>query len=126
MKRIISLALLAIVIAASAVAYYRHANRERIFLDEAFVQLRGGGGLAVKMESGDSATVILEHSCCSGAGFDAVAVRTSDGQEFFARKNYCGVQGFFVELTEEGAKDIPHFTAFLRSEGYEVFPGAAP
>ena len=100
----------AIIIAAAGAAYYQYGNRERQFLDQAFVQLRGGGGsepvAEIKLESGESAAVILEHDCCSGAGFDAVAIRTSDGAEFYAKKNYCGLEGFYPTVKDDAARDL--------------------
>ena len=63
--------------------------------------------------------MILEHACCTGAGFDAVAIRTSDGEEFISKQNYCGIEGFNGELKEEATKDLPHFKAFLTARGYK-------
>jgi len=106
-------------------AFYRHANRERRFIHHAFEQLRSGRGSEpatnVRLKSGASAVVILEHACCNGAGFDAVAIRTSDGQEFSARKNYCGLEGFQLALEDSSMEDLPHFTAFLRAQGYQKY-----
>jgi len=111
------------IIATVGVSIYKHGSRERQFLDHAFVQLSGGRGsepvTVIDLKSGDKAAVILEHDCCSGAGFDAVAVRTSDGQEFFAKKNYCGIEGFYGALGEDAAKDLPHFTAYVSAQGYQ-------
>jgi len=123
MKRKILWAITAMILATLGVALYYYANRERLFLDHAFVQLRGGRGTepvaTIKLDSGDSASVILEHACCSGAGFDAVAIRTSDGQEFFAKKNYCGLEGFHFALKPDAVRDLPHFKAFLNTLGFQ-------
>lgn len=123
MKRKILFAIAAMIIATIGVLIYKHGNREHQFLDHAFVQLSGGRGsepvTEIDLKSGDSAAVILEHDCCSGAGFDAVAVRTSDGQEFFSKKNYCGIEGFYGALEEDAVKDLPHFTAFIIAQGYQ-------
>lgn len=125
MKRKI-LGILAIAVSATlSVTFYRHANRERRFVHHAFAQLRSGRGSEpianVRLKSGASAAVILEHACCNGAGFDVVAIRTSDGQEFFAQKNYCGLEGFQFALEDSAMEDLPHFTAFLRAEGYQKY-----
>lgn len=126
MLRKILLTLTAMILAAAGVVIYRYANREQLFLDHAFVELRGGGGNKpvddIKLDSGDAAAVILEHDCCSGAGFDAVAIRTSDGREFFAKKNYCGLEGFRSALEGDAYKDLKHFTAFLSAQGYQQKP----
>ena len=123
MKRKLIWTVAAIIIAAAGMLLYNFTNRERLFLDRAFVQLSGGRGSEyvepIKLESGDSAAVILEHDCCTGAGFDAVAIRTSDGQEFFAKKNYCGIEGFSHELGAESVKDLAHFKSFLNTQGYQ-------
>lgn len=123
MKRNILWTMAAMIIATLGVALYYYSNRERLFMDNAFVQLRGGKGNApvavIKLDSGDSASVILEHSCCSGAGFDAVAIRTSGGQEFYSKKNYCGLEGFYSELNTDAVKDLTTFKAFLSTKGYQ-------
>jgi hypothetical protein len=113
----------AMILAAAGVVGHRYSNREQLFLDHAFVQLRGGVGSEpvedIKLHSGETVSVILEHDCCTGAGFDAVAIRTSDGREFFATKNYCGIEGFYGGLGDDTTKDLPHFTAFLGAQGYQ-------
>lgn len=126
MKRIfLSLSVVLFVAAAVTVGalIHKHLNRERIFYDEAFKQLRDGRRdnpmITIDFDSGGSASVILEHACCSGAGFDAVAIRTSDGQEFVATKNYCGLEGFNESLKDDATKDLRHFTAFLAAQGYQ-------
>src|SRR5690606_26245200 len=97
-------------------------NRERIFYEQAFEQLRGGRRdnpmITLDFEECGSASVILEHSCCSGAGFDAAAIRTSDGQQFVADKNYCGLEGFRFDLDADSTKNTSMFTAFLEQRGY--------
>lgn len=104
-------------------ALYIHGDRERSFFGNAFVQLAGGRGnepvADIKLGSGDSAAVILEHDCCSGAGFDAVAIRTSDGDEFYAKRNYCGLEGFYAALEAGATKDLNRFKEFLYSNGYQ-------
>ena len=123
MKRKLSAIILLVLLAALGAGIHRHVKREERFLENAFRQLEGGRGTEprddIALESGASASVILEHGCCSGAGFDAVAVRTSDGQEYFAKKNYCGLNAFRMSLNYDSVKDLEHFTAFLRTEGYE-------
>ena len=124
MKRKLSAIILLVLLAALGAGVHRRVVREERFLQNAFRQLEGGGGTEprddIALESGASVSVILEHGCCSGAGFDAVAVRTSDGQEFFAKKNYCGLQGFRMSLSDDSTKDLARFTAFLRNQGYET------
>jgi len=127
MKRTVQIAVAATGILLGGLYISNYANREQKFLDRAFIQLGGGGGSEyvadIDLNSGNSAAVILEHSCCSGAGFDAVAVRTSEGREFFAKKNYCGIEGFREKLKDAAITDLSHFTAFLRAQGYSERQG---
>lgn len=122
MKRKVLLTLALVIIAMAGIMLYHFGNREQRFIDHAFVQLNGGGGsepmVEIKLDSGDSAAVILEHGCCSGAGFDAVAIRLSDDTEFYAKKNYCGIQDFYGELGTDAIKDLGQFKQFLISQGY--------
>jgi len=123
MKRKILLIVAAVIIAMAGGLLHLHGNRERKFLDHAFVQLRGGAGsepvAEIQLDSGDSAAVILEHDCCSGEGFDAVAIRISDGDEFYATKNYCGIEGFYGALEADATKDLNRFKGFLTAQGYQ-------
>ncbi len=122
MKRKVLLTLAVVILAMAGIMLNHYGNREQRFIDHAFVQLNGGGGsepvAEIKLDSGDSAAVILEHSCCSGAGFDAVAIRLSDDTEFYAKKNYCGIEGFYGELGTDSIKDLGRFKQFLISQGY--------
>jgi hypothetical protein len=125
MKRIILLlTLIGFVGAATTIGVMIHnyQNREQIFYDQAFKQLNDGKRsrpmITIDFDTGDSASVILEHACCSGAGFDAVAIRTSGGLEFIANKNYCGLEGFYSDLEPDATKNIGTFTSFLERRGY--------
>jgi hypothetical protein len=126
------LGLLAVVVSGIAgVMIHRHGNRERWFLERAFVQLRGGSGTepvaVIDLGSGESASVILEHGCCSGGGFDAVAIRTSDGSEFHSTLNYCGLEDFRFAVEAEATAGLAAFKSFLTRQGYrEQRKGAVP
>jgi hypothetical protein len=125
MKRLFQalfLGIFVVISAAAGILIYRHMTREGIFYEQAFKQLREGGNIhkvTIDFEAGGSASVILEHACCSGAGFDAVAVRTSDGQEYMSDENFCGLEGFRYKLDLDHIKSIPDFTAFLEQRGYK-------
>ncbi len=101
-----------------------HRTRADRFLRAAFSQLRGGPGhgnvKVVKLESGETASVILEHSCCVGAGFDAVAIRMSDGREFAVKINYCGIEGFYGEVVSKASKNLEGLATLLESNGYKL------
>lgn len=95
------------------------ANR---FLNEASVILSTGGEdpgiMKISLKSGDSFRALLEHGCCSGAGFDAVAIQTSDGSLFHSRNNYCGAESFFFEMTEHQFESLPALEKYLLENGY--------
>lgn len=95
------------------------ANR---FLNEATVILSTGredpGIMKISLKSGDSFRALLEHGCCSGAGFDAVAIQTSDGALFHSRNNYCGAESFFFEMTEHEFESFPALEKYLLENGY--------
>lgn len=50
-----------------------------------------GKAFAWILRNGKWALIRAEHHCCSGAGYDAVVIRDSDGKTFVSRKlNICG------------------------------------
>ncbi len=120
--RISLIALLALIVSYAGMWVYKSKHRERVFFEQAFTQMESGGEsmsmITIDLKNGESASVILEHSCCSGAGFDAVAVRTSDGNEYKSTKNYCGLEGFYGSLSDVAMKDLNGFKAFLADEGH--------
>ena len=107
------------------------SNREDRFLEDAFVQLRGGDGNehveTVEFDSGGSATVILEHACCSGAGFDLVAIRTSGGLELVSKENFCGLEGFSGEVFYRNGRgkheNLEELVADLKARGFTIKNG---
>jgi hypothetical protein len=121
-KRILWLTF-AIVFGIVGNAVYGHIRRPYQFIDQAFEQMRGKGGSehseTYRLDSGESFTVILEHSCCSGAGFDAVAIRTSAGDEFSALKNYCGIEGFSGYSIASKMKTLVRLKSYLKAQGYK-------
>lgn len=96
--------------------------RANQFLNEATVILSTGGEdpgiMKISLKSGDSFRALLEHGCCSGAGFDAVAIQTSDGSLFHSRNNYCGAESFFFEMTEHQFESLPALEKYLLENGY--------
>lgn len=97
----------------------RKADR---FLNEATTILSTGsehpGIVKISLKSGDSFRALLEHSCCSGAGFDAVAIQTSDGSIYHSRNNYCGEEGFHAAMTEREFGSLPELENYLLENGY--------
>ena len=111
-----------ILIASLGIFITRESTRAQRFLRSAFAQFEGLGGAerveTIKFPSGESLSVILEHSCCSGAGFDAVAIRTSTGIDYEGAKRYCGLEGFVFTLNDHAFVSLDKALAFLESEGY--------
>ena len=120
-RGIILTSLVVLITTYAAMWAYQHKHRERLFYKHAFSQMEKGGDsvpmITLAMDDGGSAKVILEHACCSGAGFNAVAVRTSDGEEYTSKKNYCGLQGFDHSVTRDDLKNLASFKAFLADQG---------
>lgn len=101
-------------------------SRADRFLNEATTILSTGsehpGIMKISLKSGDSFRALLEHGCCSGAGFDAVAIETSDGSRFHSRNNYCGEEGFHVIMTEHEFESLPELEKYLLENGYTKIP----
>jgi hypothetical protein len=51
---------------------------------------------AEKLNKQEWYTMRLEHSCCSGAGFDAVIIKDSTGNIYTKNQNFCGYEGFMA------------------------------
>ncbi len=122
MKQRIIWSTLTLFLVIAGTGLYGYTNRERLFIERAFVQLAGGRGsepvATIQLESGETASVILEHGCCSGAGFDAVAVRTSDGEEYASWNNYCGLNAFEFSLKDDAWTSLAEFKSFLSANGF--------
>lgn len=106
-------------------AYFDFQQEKDTFVNRAFVQLDGGEGDEytefLKLPSGESYSVILEHACCSGRGFDAVAIKFSDGTKYFSNKNYCGVEGFHGDVVSNNFTTLAELSVYLKREGYELY-----
>ncbi len=112
----LSLGLLILLVLAVFVFISKHVIRKNEFIERAFYKLRTGKFkmFTIDFKTGGSASVIFEHSCCNGAGFNAVAVRTSDGQEFISDRNYCGIEAFDFGSEES----LEEFISFIEKNGY--------
>lgn len=76
------------------------------------------GIVEIRLKSGDSFRALIEHSCCTGAGFDAVVLQSSDGSLYRSRNNYCGEEGFHAALTESKIGSLPELESYLLAHGY--------
>jgi hypothetical protein len=73
--------------------------------------------MVMELPSGEWCAVVLEHDCCSGAGFNAVLIKDSEGIFYKSQINYCGYEGFNI------ANDIPDLRALrvrLLELGYKT------
>ncbi|MES2570071.1 MAG: hypothetical protein V4710_08450 [Verrucomicrobiota bacterium] len=113
-RRWIALFLVFILIAAGslAAAYHRYTERPQVFVQRwserfraldsfaAAEQLRQSVPVYVRtLPSGEWFIATCEHSCCSGAGFDATVIRDSTGAIYAdTTHTFCGIEGMSAEL----------------------------
>lgn len=70
------------------------------------------GGAVVRMEDGTWVAVVMEHHCCTGAGFDATLYVTSEGETWLDSDTcYCGWESLEWDMAEYSKKDIRSFLA---------------
>ncbi len=76
-------------------------------------RLEKGGRVWVKaFSNGEWLLATCEHSCCSGAGFDATVIRDSTGAILVDRTHTsCGVQGMILELEAVPGDSLSAFYA---------------
>lgn len=102
--------------------HFMGVGRASRFLSGATATLSLGtddpGILEIRLESGDSFRALLEHVCCNGAGFSAVALQSSDGSVYHSRNNYCGEEGFYGEMSGTGIGSLPDLEKYLLANGY--------
>ncbi len=120
-----TIAILVLIFVVALVArwpWIRMIGKADRFLDEATTILGTGsehpGIVKITLKSGDSFRALLEHSCCSGGGFAAVAIQTSDGSVYHSRNNYCGEEGFYAVMTEREFGSLPELENYLLENGY--------
>lgn len=120
-KRIFGIAVLLLVffLCLPFVSLIGRADR---FLDHSFDLLENEpespGIVRIDLTNRSYFVALIEHSCCSGAGFDAVAIRTSEGREYESRKNYCGSQGFYFAMTDLEIQNLSQLDEILMADGY--------
>lgn len=122
-RRTIAILVLAtVLIIAASWPFLRMIGRSERFLADATKILAGGeshsGIVEIDLSGTGSYRALVEHSCCSGAGFDAVVLHASDGTIYHSRNNYCGDEGFYAEMTATEHKSLADLEAFLLANGY--------
>jgi hypothetical protein len=107
---------------AASWPFLRMIGRADRFLTDATEILTDGkahaGIVKIDLAGTGSFRALLEHSCCSGAGFAAVAIQTSDGTIYHSRNNYCGEEGFYAEMPATDLDSLADLDAFLLANGY--------
>lgn len=82
------------------------------------IQRNKEGGKMVHLADGSWVAVVMEHHCCTGAGFDATLYVASDGQAWLDSETcYCGFLPLDGELHEYSRQSIPAFLASVRANG---------
>jgi hypothetical protein len=76
--------------------------------------------LIITLPSSEWYAVCLEHSCCSGKGFDAVLIMDSDRQFYTSHNNYCGYEGFSARLASEHIQNLTGLRSHLLKHGYKI------
>ncbi len=76
------------------------------------------GGEAVMMADGSWVAVVMEHACCTGAGFDATLYVTSTGEVYLdPESRYCGWLPLGGEIYAYPKRDIAEFLSAVSSSG---------
>jgi hypothetical protein len=118
----IALALTFAVAIAAGWPFLRTFGRTERFLAQATEILNDGaahpGIVEIKLSGAESFTALLEHSCCTGAGFNAVALRTSEGTIYHSRNNYCGEEGFHAVIDGIELESLVDLDSYLLANGY--------
>ncbi len=114
-RRIVALVILALVATGAFAGYRSYTQRPRAFIQHWSERFRTVDSLdtAKRFEQSESVVVrtlpsgewliaTCEHSCCSGAGFDATVIRDSTGAIYAdTTHTFCGIEGLGGELSED-------------------------
>jgi len=76
------------------------------------------GGEAVTMSDGSWVAVVMEHSCCTGAGFNATLYVVSTGETYLDSEScYCGWLPLGEEIYGYPKTSVHDFIAAVKSSG---------
>ena len=79
------------------------------------------GGEAVMMADGSWLAIVMEHSCCTGAGFNATLYVASTGETYLDPEScYCGWTPLGDEIYGYPMNSIADFLAAVRSSGKRI------
>ncbi len=128
--RLVAWVVLALIVASAFGVYWHYARRPQAFIREWSERFRPLDSLDAAREltksepwvvlrilpSGEWFVTTCEHSCCSGAGFDATVIRDSTGAIYAdTTHTFCGIEGLGEELGERRvpAGSLPAFYSAL-------------
>lgn len=84
---------------------------------EKAIKINRDGGTVCVMDDGTWVVIVTEHTCCSGAGFDAALYVTSNKESYLDTKtNYCEFS-LADEVAAHSKKNIPEFLASVHALG---------
>lgn len=79
------------------------------------------GGKVIFLSDGTWIAVVMEHACCTGAGFNATLYVTSEGDTYLDSDTcYCGFMPLAEELMTHDKKSIDSFFVSIRSSGKHI------
>lgn len=79
------------------------------------------GGDVVHLADGTWVAVVMEHECCTGAGFNATLYVTSTKEAYLdSRTGYCGFFPLREELLSAEKRSIPDFLNSRKGEGKQL------
>lgn len=88
---------------------------------QALVKDNKEGGEVVRMADGPWVSVVMEHSCCTGAGFNATLYIASTGGAFPDPEScYCSWMPLGEELYSHPKTSISDFLAAVRADGRRI------
>lgn len=88
---------------------------------ESFVSKNKEGGWVVRTHDGGWVSIVMEHDCCTGAGFNATLYVTSGGDSFLDMKTcYCGSRPLAEEISRYSRASPKAFLADVRVGGKQL------
>ena len=128
MRRILLIAVAALVLGGGLLAYRYYIGRPERFVHEWSTRFKAVQTLqeAKRLDetepvfvhtfaSGEWFVATCEHSCCSGAGFDATVIRDSTGAIFADTSHtFCGIEGMASDLRDAAGDSLPEFYSHLK------------
>ena len=127
-RRIVALVIFALLVVGAFAAYRSYTQRPRAFVQHWSERFRTVDSLDTAkrfeqsepvyvrtLSSGEWFIATCEHSCCSGAGFDATVIRDSTGAIYAdTTHTFCGIEGMSSELAAASSDTLSAFYTRLK------------